>query len=1139
MLELNTSNVSRTANSAQAPAEQHKLTEKDLLHNCRDIAALHLAEALPGMMDRVDDSLFELAEKAENNTAQSFYFEAMREVRIQRSGIEAKFNAQLMEGIDSQLEKTSDSEGPADPWELPTAGLGLVENDELEESLAVTSMAAKIRNSCKQELFALDKRIGWLLKDPDLEHRENPVGPDLICNAFREACDELDADIEVKLIILKLFDKYVVVEVQKIYAEINRYLVEHDVLPSIKTEVKHGESRGAAGPSAAAEPTAYQAMFETVPGHQQLHAGGEGVQIPMSGHPIYQAGGALHAPGAVGGAAQSFSLSPANGVPAGGHMQIAGAPSNQELLSALQQVMTVTGGDSASITPVSGQVLSNLTALQAGNVASVAGAEGALDAAAFAAGTSNVLRSLKEGNIAGGMNHVDDMMIDVVAMMFDYILDDQNIPAAMKALVGRLQIPLLKVAILDKAFFSRKFHPARKLLNTFAEAAVGWREEAEGNDQLYEKMEAIVQRILSEFEDDLSIFSEVADELEDFLAAEGRKAEEKAWWSARVIQGRERHSMANTKAAERLTERLEGIGYTFVQAFLRDHWKNLLMTAFVKDGEESDAWLGTVETMDDLVWSIAPKSIHEDRIRLVTLLPGLLKRLKEGMSRMSVPETEREKFLSKLSRVHLAVVRSGATALPTNEELDDGPPAVEEADAQGLDALQANDTLPADEVDHEVDREVDREAITEEVGTQSALRMKAALERANTLIYQTAQAKPQCQGMGTTAVAARFDEALITVGHVGDSRLYRLRDNELRQITTDHSLRQEVVDKGLYSAEEAMEAVSSNIVTRALGAESMTKVDVQERSTIPDDVYLLCSDGLSDLVEDADIESALNAEGSDLDHAASTLVSMANTNGGDDNISVILVRVLAETPAGGLGEADSGRPLEIAVITDVGQRRAHNEDCVDHRLDAGIVVLADGMGGCNAGEVASALAVEEIIKDLRADSVDPVDICTWEETPPELECDVNFAAINALFDDVEEAPPVEQDDEAEEDVAWPFDDEASNVEEITIEGAYRGDPTDEEWKEYLIPVRNLEVGAWVEFRQADGPSIRARLTWISQSTGKYLFTNRQGHKVVDSTPLGLAVEFRDGNAAAIDDVPLFERAVSTMMARLRPQDGEV
>lgn len=166
-----------------------------------------------------------------------------------------------------------------------------------------------------------------------------------------------------------------------------------------------------------------------------------------------------------------------------------------------------------------------------------------------------------------------------------------------------------------------------------------------------------------------------------------------------------------------------------------------------------------------------------------------------------------------------------------------------------------------------------------------------AVRNANAAIYNVSQTQPQCAGMGTTLVVGLFTNNKLLVGHIGDSRMYRLRDQVLTQITEDHSLLQEQIKSGLITAEQAKYSANKNLVTRAVGIDPEVELELNEYDVEVDDIYLLCSDGLTDLVEDELIQATLNMLSSDLPEAAQKLVQMANDNGGKDNISVILVRV--------------------------------------------------------------------------------------------------------------------------------------------------------------------------------------------------------------------------------------------------------
>lgn len=168
--------------------------------------------------------------------------------------------------------------------------------------------------------------------------------------------------------------------------------------------------------------------------------------------------------------------------------------------------------------------------------------------------------------------------------------------------------------------------------------------------------------------------------------------------------------------------------------------------------------------------------------------------------------------------------------------------------------------------------------------------LEQAIVKANQLIYESSEQQAYYHGMGTTVVAALFHSDFVSIAHVGDSRLYRLRGNEFIQLTKDHSVRQELIDCGFYTPEQARHSPNKNLVTRALGVGQKVAVDIQEHSIVDQDIYLLCSDGLNDMLEDEEMHTLLTQRGPSLEQVARCLIEAANDKGGEDNISVVLVR---------------------------------------------------------------------------------------------------------------------------------------------------------------------------------------------------------------------------------------------------------
>ncbi len=581
------------------------------LRTVRELTASKLAHHIGRMMEKIDDALFARAEKAENNMIQTLYFDAMRELRIIRKDIEedfiSGFNSRFNQGIPRQ---TSDSGSFNLNWDDDSSDLCLVDKKDLEEELAIANMVTKIRSTSKQALFALDKRIGFLISDPDLERWQNPLGPEAICDTFHQAARRIETGLEIRLVVFKLFDQHVISHLSELYKEVNTSLVAMGVLPEIKAFIKRN-------PGAASGP-----------------------QQPPTGAPV---------PG--GEIPQDYETTvygPAQ--PTGGGT--AGASAGYYGNAGYQ------GASQGSI--------GALTLLQHGSVPAQGSGSGdeawAVDPADLASGQVNILHGLRNSSLAEGLGKGGDMTIDIVAMLFDYILDDKNIQDAMRALIGRLQIPLLKVALLDKEFFTRKSHPARRLLNRLATTAVDWDEQKGNEDPLYLKIQSIVQTILDEFDDDISLFEMLLADLESFLGKEEEQARIRAERSAKVMEGKERLEVAKSTTLEEIEPRInDEQNLDFVRDFVTTYWKNLLFITCARQGKDSPAWKQTIVTMDDLIWSVKPKYTRADRQKLVTMQPSLLTRLREGMERLSIVSSERDEFIARLVHAH------GRTAVNTDE----------------------------------------------------------------------------------------------------------------------------------------------------------------------------------------------------------------------------------------------------------------------------------------------------------------------------------------------------------------------------------------------------------------------------------------------------------------------------------------
>ncbi|GBL53573.1 thymidine phosphorylase [Pseudomonas citronellolis] len=596
------------------------------LVNVRDKASVQLRQALQVLFDNADDTLFEMADRATSNAEQSAFFEAMRDLRLKRKGIERGFVQKFFEGF-ANLNQYQIGKAP----QLDAVSfdnLSLVQNDELEETVAMDAMVGKVLSRDGLALGHLTTRLNTLVSNK-VEDKTNPLGPRPLCEAFLEACQGLGVEIKVKLIVLKLFEKYVLAELEQLYAEANEILVAHGVLPELKSAPVRRPPRPAVeapasgGYAGAAAPAAAGAYLDA----DSQEAFGA-LQELMS-----QVRGSLAARRQV----------PADAVPISSNDLM-------RLLSHLQDHLPAQGMDEVDVRHHLDHLLTRVS---------------------HKSGRSRVV------------GQVDEDVINLVSMLFEFILDDRNLPDSLKALIGRMQIPMLKVAVLDKTFFSRGNHPARRLLNEIASAALGWAEQTDlQRDSLYQKIEQVVMRLLNDFVDDTAIFGML---LEDFIAFTGderRRSELLEQRTRDAEEGRARADAARHEVAQVLNQRLFGRTLPeVVVRLLREAWSKVLLLTCLKHGSDSQPWRDAVATMDDLIWSVEPHEDPESRTRLLEMVPQLLKSLREGLTSAAFDPFSTGEFFSRLESLHVQAFQrfKQAQEAAVDDDLLDGIPLLDEA----------------------------------------------------------------------------------------------------------------------------------------------------------------------------------------------------------------------------------------------------------------------------------------------------------------------------------------------------------------------------------------------------------------------------------------------------------------------------
>lgn len=628
-------------------AEQTSPNARESLKLVRQKADKFVQDLLQSVFNSLDNEVLTLAEKIKDDSERNLYSEGLRAFQLEKPAISDAALSSFAKRFSESLRPTDGNDPAHTQGAAPGEGtLSLVNDTQLEESLAIDNLIAKLHEHFADELFGLEQRIAHICPQAKLTRHKLPIGPEPLCRSFQDAVSKLDVDIKLKLYIYKLFDRLINKDIEEFYINENKLLVSRGVLPNLKVTVKKSSGGGTQNrPRSSAHGKGQPAAEEShdtggpsfAPIHEQMF---QAMQHLLMAHTEHSAD-----EGEGGGAPGAY---------------MAVTPQLIDALSSLQHDNTV---------------LEQSDDLQGGGL------------------KQHVLghfSSAADNGQTQSISQIDDETIDVISMIFDYILDDRSLPDFTKALIGRLQIPVLKVAIVDREFFSRKSHPARQLLNELAYAGMGWNEESEATkDRLFQKMESIVMRILHEFESDISLFENLLEEFRSFLEEERKdfaEAQEKIVEAAQEVEHTEK---VRKKIGEDLANMLLNKDVPDdVRAFLLVTWLQVLTDTAIRSGADSNDTKQAFHVVNDLIWSIQPKSSPEERKKLVILLPLMLTALRNGLRSIDCGEEDIEKTIKMLESYHFASLKGEHGTSKGKPAQDSGQKADESLAAAAAQASQ-------------------------------------------------------------------------------------------------------------------------------------------------------------------------------------------------------------------------------------------------------------------------------------------------------------------------------------------------------------------------------------------------------------------------------------------------------------------
>ncbi|QZA79016.1 DUF1631 domain-containing protein [Deefgea tanakiae] len=579
-----------------------------MLLACRDLALKMLSQSLEGFFSRLEETYFELADKTFDRKLRDDYFAARVETHNKREFLAEQFRLNFLSAFNESLQASHPSnaqkaESSFFKVSAKPDQLSLVANDEYEENLSADLIIKSFKNTGGEELTELEQRFAGLLPEQE-DGTVNPMSPESICDSFLQACKQLETGLDARLIALKAFENELSNQVADVYRHVNQYLITQNVQRVVpQHQIKRQEN--SKSPTEASLQTSEESL-------RQLESA-EAVAATTRTEIIKPLGAHLEA---LAAGATAYSSAPVEHTPGW---------------------------------------LSFLDVLQH----KAPRLEGLSDENGSALFQHNMLGMLRSSGWAKNLPSMDAMTLELIAMLFEHIFDDDRLSDSVKGLIGRLQIPVLKVAMLDASFFASKNHCARLLLDTLAEASLDAPEMEQGEHR-YDKLASIVGNVCSQFVDDVVVFEHALSELEAFLASEARQAEVAAQKDAQELVQHEIAELGIITAQELVNERLGRADVPeLVSSFIALYWPKALARSFGAQGEAGAAFIHKLKVMDDLIWSVQAKQGAEERFALVNLLPEMLKTLEDSAREEGMSPEDAKSFFAQLVHCHAAAIRNG------------------------------------------------------------------------------------------------------------------------------------------------------------------------------------------------------------------------------------------------------------------------------------------------------------------------------------------------------------------------------------------------------------------------------------------------------------------------------------------------
>ncbi len=626
----------------------------ELLRTGLAVVGEQLVSALPGMFA---PAIEYLASKLESDVGAPA---ARRFLSARRDDLRRGFAARLKEEQDEALGRLvkRDKAAGAATKKISADSLTLMEDDAMASVDAVSKVARRMQGPLELSLREVHLIVGHLAGRESIRIGDDPFAPDVVVKALLESARKLELEASGWASLLAAFERPLGDELSRSYQKLLEHFRRHRIVAAeIRREIAARQALGrpTLNPVTKAPSTTgdFSSGFDAVtknPAAQRLAWMDEAprVQPPAPS----AAGGAAAKGGGGGGSAAGALTVPASLV--------------ADVKTSLDNIMArmsadVRGTPVPGTLPAVGKPPADL--LDAINEMQQVGARSAAAMPGPAVGPSIGAAGADQGAwrdmlLAKSNRTVDKLTIEIVGMLFDHVLQDNQVPAEIKAVLSRMQFPVLKVALTDAEFFVSSAHPARRLIDRLASTAVGWEPYGDENQRYKGEVERVVQQVLERFDKDVGVFEQLISEFDAFLGEMPTRETDPVARAKRALEEAERREVLVINTTIQVRRAFEHVELEpYLREFLVGPWVQALVNATLRDEQTPGFSKAFRQVIHDMVWSVQPKVSADERKRLVGLIPGMTRVLRDGLSMIRMSEQDQQNFLRQLMASHAVAVR--------------------------------------------------------------------------------------------------------------------------------------------------------------------------------------------------------------------------------------------------------------------------------------------------------------------------------------------------------------------------------------------------------------------------------------------------------------------------------------------------